>query len=166
LHLAARPWYLHLLSALESPAVVGTSAPYVIIFDHRFGFETNGGAAPFFDGGVIEISSNGGPFVDISTFADPGYGGKLFVGTEHPRGGRPAFGGRNASFPARNSVSLNLGMAFAGQTVRIRFRIGTDAVSSDIGWEVDSRGSRTSPSRRSSRTRAGAAAYQRNSNRG
>ena len=42
-----------------------------------------------------------------------------------------------ASFPARDTVSLNLGMAFAGQTVRIRFRIGTDANSNDIGWELD-----------------------------
>jgi hypothetical protein len=28
----------------------------VIAFDHRFGFETDGGVAPFFDGGVIEVS--------------------------------------------------------------------------------------------------------------
>jgi hypothetical protein len=34
-------------------------------------------------------------------------------------------------------VTLNLGTAFAGETVRIRFRIGTDAAVGDLGWELD-----------------------------
>jgi len=125
-------------TALESPSLqVGTTAPFVITFDHRFGFETNGGVAPFFDGGVIELSVNGGAWQDISTFVNPGYGGTLFVGSDNPLGGRQAFVGRNASFPARDTKSLNLGMALSGQTVRMRFRIATDAAASDIGWEID-----------------------------
>ena len=28
-------------------------------------------------------------------------------------------------------------MAFAGQTVRIRFRIATDEAANDIGWQLD-----------------------------
>ena len=125
-------------TTLESPALqVGSTAPFVIEFDHRFGFEDGGGAAPFFDGGVIEISRNGGPWEDISTFVPPGYGGSIVVGTGNPLEGRPAFVGRSASFPARDHLSLNLGMAFAGQTVRIRFRIGTDEAAADFGWEID-----------------------------
>lgn len=124
-------------TALESPALNVGTAPFVISFEHRFGFETNGGVAPFFDGGVIEVSRNGGPFEDISTFVEPGYGGTLFVGSSNPLGGRRAFVGRNASFPARETLTLNLGTAFAGQTVRIRFRIATDEAASDIGWEID-----------------------------
>jgi large repetitive protein len=108
----------------------------VIDFDHRFGFE-DGGVAPFFDGGMIEISRNGGPWEDISTFIEPGYGGTLFVGSGNPLGGRRAFVSRSASFPARDHLTLNLGTAFAGQTVRIRFRIGTDAAAADFGWEID-----------------------------
>ena len=123
---------------LESPSLqVGSAAPFVIAFDHRFGFETNGGVAPFFDGGVIELSPNGGPWQDISAFVEPGYGGTLFVGSGNPLGGRRAFVGRNAAFPAAEPLTLNLGMAFAGQSVRIRFRIATDAAASDIGWELD-----------------------------
>jgi hypothetical protein len=39
-------------TTLTSPDLhVGTTGPLVIAFDHRFGFETNGGVAPFFDGG-------------------------------------------------------------------------------------------------------------------
>jgi large repetitive protein len=125
-------------TTLTSPELhVGTAAPFVIAFDHRFGFETNGGVAPFFDGGVIEVSRNGGPFEDISAFVDPGYGGTLFTGSGNPLGGRPAFVGRNAAFPNRERLTLNLGTAFAGQTVRIRFRIGTDEAAADVGWEID-----------------------------
>jgi len=123
---------------LESPDLrVGTAAPFVIAFDHRFSFETNGGAAPFFDGGVLEVSRNGGPFEDISAFVNPGYGGTLFVGSGNPLGGRSAFVGRNASFPARQRLTLDLGTAFAGQTVRFRVRIGTDEAAGDLGWEID-----------------------------
>jgi Fungalysin metallopeptidase (M36)/PA domain len=125
-------------TTLESPALqVGSTAPFVIEFDHRFGFEDGGGAAPFFDGGLIEISRNGGPWEDISTFVPPGYGGTIVVGTGNPLEGRPAFVGRSASFPARDHLTLNLGTAFAGQTVRIRFRIGTDEAAADFGWEID-----------------------------
>jgi large repetitive protein len=125
-------------TTLESPVLrVGTAAPFVIAFDHRFSFETDGGVAPFFDGGVLEVSRNGGPFEDISAFVDPGYGGTLFVGSDNPLGGRRAFVGRNAAFPARQRLSLDLGTAFAGQTVRFRFRIGTDAAVGDLGWEID-----------------------------
>jgi hypothetical protein len=125
-------------TALESPNLqVSATAPFVIAFDHRFGFEDNGGVAPFFDGGVIEISRNGGPFEDISTFTEPGYGGTLFDGSGNPLAGRRAFVGRNASFPERETLTLDLGMAFAGETVRIRFRIATDEAASDIGWELD-----------------------------
>jgi hypothetical protein len=125
-------------TTLTSPELqVGTTGPFVIAFDHRFSFETNGGVAPFFDGGVIEVSRNGGPFEDISTVLNPGYGGTLFVGSGNPLAGRQAFVGTNATFPARQRLTLNLGSAFAGQTVRIRFRIGTDEAVAEFGWELD-----------------------------
>ena len=122
-------------TSLESPALLVGTSPFVIAFDHAFGFEVDGGT--FFDGGMIEISRNGGPFEDISTFVDPGYGGTLFVGSNNPLGGRRAFVGRSAGFPALATKTLNLGTAFAGQTVRIRFRIGTDAAAADVGWVID-----------------------------
>jgi hypothetical protein len=75
--------------------------------------------------------------VDISTVVNPGYGGTLFVGSDNPLGGRPAFVGRSSGFPARQRLTLDLGTAFAGQTARIRFRIATDAGVGDVGWELD-----------------------------
>jgi Fungalysin metallopeptidase (M36)/PA domain/Fungalysin/Thermolysin Propeptide Motif len=127
-------------TTLTSPNLnVGAGAPFMIAFDHRFSFETDPTTNPptFFDGGVIEISRNGGPFEDISTFADPGYGGTLVTGSGNPLSGRKAFVGHNGAFPARERLTLNLGTAFAGQTVRLRFRIATDAGAGDMGWELD-----------------------------
>lgn len=34
-------------------------------------------------------------------------------------------------------VTLNFGTQLAGQTVRLRFRIGTDMLVGDEGWELD-----------------------------
>ena len=127
-------------TTLTSPELQVGSAPFVITFDHRYSFETNGGVAPFFDGGVIEISRNGAPFVDINTFVNPGYGGTLFTGSGNPLSGRQAFVGQSAGFPARTTLTLNLGTTFAGETVRIRFRIGTDEAVGDFGWELDNLG--------------------------
>ena len=122
-------------SQLQSPALaVSTTNPLVVTFDHRHSFELSDAN---YDGGVIEISRNGGAWHDVSTYLAPGYGGTLFVGSGNPLEGRNAFVGTNAAFPARNTVSLNFGNAFAGESVRIRFRIGTDAAVSDYGWEID-----------------------------
>jgi hypothetical protein len=131
-------------TTLTSPELkVGMGAPFVIAFDHRYGFEMDASTTPptFFDGGVIEISRNGGmTWEDISTLRDPGYGGTLFTDSGNPLGGRRAFVGRNGAFPARERLTLDLGTALAGQTVRIRFRIGTDEAAGDVGWEIDNIG--------------------------
>ena len=45
--------------------------------------------------------------------------------------------GTSAGWPGFERVSLDLGQQLAGQTVRIRFRIGTDAATGAYGWELD-----------------------------
>jgi hypothetical protein len=120
---------------LQSPALdVSATQPFVMTFDYRHSFEKSDAN---YDGGVIEISRNGGPWQDVSAYASPGYGGTLFMGSGNPLAGRSALVGTNASWPARNTLSLNFGTAFAGESVRVRFRIGTDAAVSNYGWELD-----------------------------
>ena len=46
--------------------------------------------------------------------------------TGNPLQGRPAFASQNPAYPIEDKVTINLGTALAGQTFRIRFRIGTD----------------------------------------
>jgi hypothetical protein len=61
----------------------------------------------------------------------------LVTGTGNPLAGRQALVRRNAAFPATNTLTLNFGTALAGQSVRIRFVIATDAAAGDFGWEID-----------------------------
>ena len=50
---------------LVSPdLVVGSTAPLVIAFDHKFSFETDTTKPTYFDGGVIELSTDGGHHLD------------------------------------------------------------------------------------------------------
>jgi large repetitive protein len=125
-------------SALETPDLeVNATAPLVVSFEHVHQFEHD--AAPTaWDGGVIEVSSDGGAtWVDVSTVVDPGYNGTIFVGAGNPLSGRAAFSNTNPSFPESDTVTLDFGTAFAGQTIRLRFRIGTDQAVGTFGWALD-----------------------------
>jgi uncharacterized protein (TIGR03382 family) len=125
--------------SLMSPALTAGTGPVTIGFSHRFSFEAVGATA--FDGAVVEISTNNGAtWADISTLANPGYNTTL-TGTPdltgNPLAGRPAYGRNNLLFPGTETVALNLGTALAGQTFRIRFRVGSDSDTGAPGWEID-----------------------------
>ncbi|MCG8420855.1 MAG: M36 family metallopeptidase [Proteobacteria bacterium] len=126
-------------TALTSPRLeVSSTADFVLSFDHRHRFETDLGGARFFDGGVIEISDDGGQsWRDIRDHADPGYGGVIDNGSDNPLRSRPAFVGKNPSHPISDQVSVNLGRAFAGTDVLVRFRLATDRSTGAHGWEID-----------------------------
>jgi hypothetical protein len=116
---------------LTSPAMQVGSGPLVLSFQHRFAFESGG-----WDGGVIEISNNGGAsWTDIGVGS---YNGVTNAGTSAPIGAnRPAFVNRIAGYPNFATVTRNLGTTYAGQTVQIRFRIGADESTGAPGWEID-----------------------------
>jgi len=116
---------------LVSPPMQVGSGPLVISFQHRFAFEAGG-----WDGGVIEISNNGGAsWTDIGVGA---YNGLTNVATSAPIGAnRPAFVNRMTGWPNFANVVRNLGLTYANQTVMIRFRVGADESTGSPGWEVD-----------------------------
>ena len=116
---------------LTSPAMQVGSGPLVITFQHRFAFESGG-----WDGGVLELSNNGGAsWIDIGVGS---YNGATNAVTSAPIGAsRPAFVNRITGYPNFATVTRNLGTAFAGQTVQIRFRIGADESTGAPGWEID-----------------------------
>ncbi|MFO0600650.1 MAG: myxosortase-dependent M36 family metallopeptidase [Myxococcaceae bacterium] len=120
-------------SDLVSPAVFALPGqPLIISFRHRFSFES-----PVFDGGVIEISTDGGvTWVDLGT-ALAGYNGTLGNASNNPLGGRPAFVNQSTGYPAFANVSLNLGTAYAGKQVQVRFCVASDAGTSSAGWDID-----------------------------
>jgi large repetitive protein len=125
-------------TALESPLLdVSATDSFVITFDHRHQFETSMGT--FWDGGVIEISIDGGKnWADVSKYADPGYGGQIGDSQAHsPLLGRQGYVDHNPSWPANDTVKLDLGKALAGKKVKVRFRIGSDDAQDDVGWFLD-----------------------------
>jgi hypothetical protein len=122
---------------LVSPTLqVSMTAPFVVRVSHAYNFTA---FLPFlFDGGVIEISSDGGTtWDDVTRFGvDPGYTGQI-QGFGNPLLFRTAFSAISPGYPARQPLVLDFGTQLAGQHIQLRFRIGTAFPSGAIGWTLD-----------------------------
>lgn len=129
------------LVALTSPPFsVPVGATLGLSFRHRHSFENDQRFNFNFDAGVIEVSTDGVTWVDISSFASTvPYNGQVFPDDpDNPLRGRNAFTGTSAGYPAfSDPISLTLGTGFGGQLVRIRFVVGSDASVASPGWEID-----------------------------
>lgn len=125
-------------SSVTSPELTADATdPVTITFSHKHSFEYSQGT--YWDGGVIEISTDGGTtWQDIAELvATSPYNATLSTSADNPLGGRAAFGRTNPSYPAPDTVTLDLGTQLAGQTFQIRFRIATDSAAGAPGWEID-----------------------------
>ncbi len=102
-----------------------------MMFNHSFDFE------PTFDGGVIEYSNDGGTIWNEVTFLmiDGGqfYNDVIDNTSGNPLGGRQAFSSASYGY---KKTRLNL-QSLSGQSVRFRFRIGSDVLVGANGWFVD-----------------------------
>jgi hypothetical protein len=118
---------------LVSPALHVGPGAFSFTFRHRYSFEQ-----PVFDGGVIEISNDGGAtWTDIGAATSPGYNGTLVATGSNPLRGRMAFVNASAGYPAFITATVNLGTTYAGQDVLVRFRAGADDNTVAVGWEID-----------------------------
>jgi hypothetical protein len=136
-------------TALVSPPLaVGKRNNLTISFRHRYQFETGpveeGGEDFFFDGGVVEVSSDdGATWKDVTELGgEPTYGGELIESgggfeSENVLRGKQAYVGTSPAAPGYDEETINLGKRLAGKTVRIRFRIATDQGTGAYGWDVD-----------------------------
>jgi hypothetical protein len=116
---------------LTSPVMtVNGSGAFNLQFDHSYGFEFDSGGN--YDGGVVEMSVNGGAFTDIG---GPAYTGNLvnYVGDVNPLRGRPAFVQTSGG-----TIHTTLTQAIApGSTVQFRFRAASDNAIGSAGWTID-----------------------------
>ncbi len=123
---------------ISPPLIVGTGAAN-IVFKHRYDFERS--STEFFDGAVVEITSDDGrTWTDVGMSSTPGYTGTLTTSqnqSANPLMGQRAFVGKSAGYPTFNTETIDLGTRFAGQTIRLRFRIGADDAAAAKGWEID-----------------------------
>ena len=117
------------------PLQVAPTGNFTFTFQHNFDFERD--ATNFYDGGVVEISNDGGAnWSDIGISLSPGYTSTLFNQSGNPIGGRAAYCGQSAGYPVLSTVTANLGTTYQGQTVRVRFRLGCDAGVGAQGWQI------------------------------
>jgi MYXO-CTERM domain-containing protein len=128
-------------TALETPALQVGTANLVVSFSHSYSFEygpSGMGSNVGYDGAVIELSENGGAWVDVTTYGvTPGYGGTLFSAVNPLGTTRQVYLHQNPAYPARDTVTLDFGTQLAGKSVKLRFRIGTDSGAGDVGWRLD-----------------------------
>ncbi len=118
---------------LTSPVFMVSGASAQVIFRHNYNTETT------FDGGVLEISINGGAFTDILTaggsFVANGYTQTISTFYSSPIGGRQAWSGNSGGFV---TTTVNLPAAAAGQAVQLRWRFASDNSYGAVGWYIDS----------------------------
>jgi hypothetical protein len=122
--------------SLVSPMMHVGNAPFSFSYEQRYQFENGGGN--FFDGMVLEISTDDGTsWSDIGGSASPVYNHTLASGGGNVLSGRLAYSGASAGYPVTfGSVTVNLGTTYAGQDVRIRFRVGTDTSGFAPGVDI------------------------------
>ena len=123
---------------LVTPSFV-PQAGTTLSFWHTFDFETNGAGTECFDGGTLEISTNGG--ASWSVVPDAAFTAGLFNGTVNPSFGNPLAGLRawcQGTIGAMMQVNVNLA-SFVGSTdTKLRWHAGDDQSFAEVGWYVDS----------------------------
>ncbi len=124
---------------LTSPVLNIASASAQLTFRHRFAFEFF--STTYYDGGVLEISINGGAFTGIlaagGSFVTGGYVGTVSSSFSSPIAGQQAWAANSAGYPAFMTTTVNLPAAVAGQPIRLRWRFGADSDVASTGWWVD-----------------------------
>jgi hypothetical protein len=127
---------------LVSPNITVNSAAAQLTFRNNFNTEFSSGT--FWDGGVLEVSSPnifGGAFTDITdpavggSFVSGGYTGEISGLASNPLAGRMAWSGNSGGYI---TTVANLGPNVNGQTIKLRWRMGTDLFSAAPGWRIDS----------------------------
>ncbi len=122
---------------LDTPSFVINSASAQVTFRNNYDMELSDAA---YDGCVLEVSINGGAFNDITSpavggsFVAGGYNSTLFIGAGNPLSGRAAWGGSSGGYI---TTTANLGPNVNGQTIKLRFRMGTDEAEAAAGWKID-----------------------------
>ena len=128
---------------LDTPNIAITSATAQVTFRNNYALEPIGGGVNFFDGAVLEVSSPniaGGAFTDITnaavggSFVTGGYNGTISTSFSSPLGGRMAWSQSSGGYI--NTVA-NLGPNVNGQTIKLRFRMGSDSSVTGTGWRID-----------------------------
>ncbi len=101
-------------------------------FGHGYSFDKD--AKRRYDGGILEIRVDGGPWRGVGgLFTHGGYNGKIANNYGNPLKGKRAWTGDSHGW-SQARVDLS---TFAGRSVKLRFRMGSDRSVGARGWYVD-----------------------------
>ncbi len=115
---------------LREPLVLPSGA--YLRFGHGYSFDRD--AKRRYDGGIVEIRVDGGPWRGVGRlFTHGGYNGTIARGYGNPLKGRRAWTGDSHGW-SEARVDLS---AFAGSRVKVRFRMATDRAVGARGWYID-----------------------------
>jgi Fungalysin metallopeptidase (M36)/Secretion system C-terminal sorting domain len=123
-------------TTIVSDQVLATTGSFAINGATTLSFQHLHNAEANWDGGVVEISTNNGAtWSDLGNFfTSNGYTSTLGTTGGNPLAGRRAFSGNSATFKL-SVIDLS---SFKGQTVKIRFRFGSDnSTGTTTGWYID-----------------------------
>ena len=132
---------------ITPPLQVGATGNFGFTVQHRYDWEVDSVTKPtvFYDGSTIELSADAGAtWTDLgSKLTMNGYNATLAAGdSTNPLAGKRAFGSRSTGFvdamgnPGYITTKAELGVDYAGKTVQVRFRGGTDQASALSGWFI------------------------------
>jgi len=116
-------------SSLTTPAISLGNIRHKLIFRQRYQMDYE------FDGGVLELSINGGAFTDIiaagGQFVSGGYDTPLVGGS---LSGRNAWTGDSVFYI---TTEIHLPATTNNQSIRLRWRFGSDDMEGGDGWRID-----------------------------
>lgn len=127
---------------VDDPAAVSDkileTASFTPAAGARVSFRNNFNLESGFDGGVLEISINGGAYQDIitagGTFTAGGYVGTISTCCSNPLASRNAWTGNAGGYIVSTAA---LPASAAGQPCKLRFRMGSDNSVAATGWRID-----------------------------
>lgn len=119
---------------IESPDIAVGSGAFSVALNHRYSFESDG---THYDGGVVEVSTDAGATWTAVSGSPSIYGGVLSNCCSNPLQGRQALVANSAGYPAYTNTTINLGTAYSGQTVRLRFGVAEDEAVGTAGWDIN-----------------------------
>jgi MYXO-CTERM domain-containing protein len=126
---------------LISPIFAVKGQSFGLSYRHRWAFESDDRRKKDFDGGVVEISVDGGKtWKDASEYGDVDYNVTLDNDAQgsNPLKGRRAYGRTSEGYPDKWVTSnLTLTLDAPSTDVALRFRAGADDNTGEAGWDVD-----------------------------